>query len=106
MILAVKLKNAITRHANGMKLSFSIHNITVNGQKRGCSGFIRNLENGSVVYTTTEESCTSWLTYLYRRADDEKDFSSRRWHNQWTKNKDLEELAACICKLLAQSPTC
>lgn len=31
MILAVKLKNAITRHANEMKLSFSIHNITVNG---------------------------------------------------------------------------
>lgn len=103
-ILAIKLKNAILRHAGNMNLQFTLKNITANGEKRGCSGFIRNLDNNSVVYTTTEESCASWLTFLYRRADDEKDFGSRRWHNQWTKRKDLDELAECICRLLAQSP--
>lgn len=103
-ILSTKLKNAILRHAGDMNLRFTLRNITVNGEKRGCSGFIRNLDNSSVVYTTTEESVASWLTFMYRRADDEKDYGSRRWYNQWTKNKDLDELAACICRLLTQSP--
>ena len=104
VIMGIKLKNAILRHAGDMNLQFTLKNIIVNGEKRGCSGFIRNLDNGSVVYTTTEESCASWLTFLYRRADDEKDYGSRRWYNQWTKRKDLDELAECICRLLAQSP--
>lgn len=104
VILTTKLKNAIIRHANGMNLKFTIKNVIVNGEKRGCCGFIRNLDNNSVVYTTAEDSCAKWLTYLYRRADDEKDFGSRRWRNQWTKQKDVDELAACICKMLAQSP--
>lgn len=104
-ILSTKLKNAVLRHADGMNLKFTLKNISVNGERRGCSGFIRNLDNNSVVYTTTEESAASWLTFMYRRADDEKDYGSRRWYNQWTKKKDLDELAACICCLLSQSPS-
>lgn len=105
VILTTKLKNAILRHAGSMNLKFTLRNTSINGVKTGCSGFIRNLDNNSVVYTTTEESVASWLTYLYRRADDEKDYGSRRWYNQWTNNKDLEELAECICRLLAQDPS-
>ena len=104
LILTTKLKNAILRQAGTMNLKFTLKNITINGRKVGCSGFIRNLDNNSVVYTTTEESVASWLTFMYRRADDEKDYGSCGWFNQWTKTRDLDELAKCICTLLSQSP--
>lgn len=103
-IMTTKLKNAILRHSGKMNLRFTLKNIIINGRKLGCSGFIRNLDNNSVVYTTTEESVASWLTFMYRRADGEQDYGSRRWFNQWTKTKDLDELAECICNLLAQTP--
>ncbi len=31
-----------------------IKNISINGQRRGCSGFITNLETGKICYITTE----------------------------------------------------
>ena len=48
LILTTKLKNAINKKKPGME--FSLHQISVNGNKRGTSGWIRNPENNSVVY--------------------------------------------------------
>ena len=96
LILSTKLKNAINNHANGMDLTFTLKNI----EKRGCSGFIRNNANGSVIYVTTEEPCLSSLHYMYRYADHEKDY--RGYRNRWANT--LDELASAICTRLHKTP--
>ena len=100
LILSTKLKNAINAHANGMDLTFTLKNISINGAKRGCSGFIRNNKNGSVVYVNTEEPCLSTLHYMYRYADNEKDYTG--YHNRWANT--LNELASAICTCLHKTP--
>lgn len=101
LILSTKLKNAINKHANGMDLIFTLKNISINGSKRGCSGFIRNNANGSVMYVTTERSCATFLKpYMYRYADNEKDYTG--YHNRWAKT--LDELASAICTCLHKTP--
>ena len=100
LILSTKLKNAINRHADGMDLAFTLHNISINGRRLGCSGFVRNNANGSVVYVTTEDTHCSWLNYMYRYADHERDHKgySNRWANT------LDELASAICTCLHKTP--
>jgi hypothetical protein len=100
MILSTKLKNAVNKKANGMDLTFTLKNISINGNKRGCSGFIRNKANNSVIYVTTEEPCLSNLHYMYRYADHERDFKG--YHNRWANT--LEELAIAICNCLQHTP--
>lgn len=100
LILSTKLKNSINAHANGMDLVFNLKNISINGNKRGCSGFIRNNANNSVIYVTTEEPCLSTLHYMYRYADNEKDYKG--YHNRWANS--LDELASAICACLHKTP--
>ena len=100
LILSTKLKNAINKHANGMDLTFTLKNISINGSKRGCSGFIRNNANGSVVYVNTECVGIANLRYMYRYADNEKDYKGYR--NRWAKT--LDELASAICTCLHKTP--
>lgn len=100
LILSTKLKNAISKHANGMDLTFTLKNISINGNKRGCSGFIRNNANNSVIYVNTEEPCLSSLHYMYRYADNEKDYTG--YHNRWANT--LDGLATEICRLLHSTP--
>jgi hypothetical protein len=100
LILSTKLKNAINAHANGMDLTFTLKNISINGSKRGCSGFIRNNANGSVVYVNTEETCYPSLNFMYRYADNEKDY--RGYRNRWATT--LDELASAICTCLHSTP--
>ena len=101
LILSTKLKNAINTHSNGMDLTFTLKNININGSKRGCSGFIRNNANGSVVYVTTEEPCATFLKpYMYRYANHEKDYHG--YHNRWANT--LDELTTEICRLLRSTP--
>ena len=99
-ILSTKLRNAINACANGMDLTFSLKNISINGSKRGCSGFIRNNANGSVIYVTTEKPCISNLHFLYRYADNEKDY--RGYHNRWAST--IEDLVSAICTCLHKTP--
>ena len=101
LILSTKLKNAINTHANGMDLTFTLKNISINGSKRGCSGFIRNNANGSVVYVNTEPSCATFIPpFMYRYADHERDWTGYR--NRWAKT--LDELASAICTCLHKTP--
>jgi hypothetical protein len=103
LILSTKLKNTINAHANGMDLTFTLKNISINGSKRGCSGFIRNNANGSVVYVNTERTFAPFkeIPYMYRYADNEKDYTG--YHNRWANT--LDELASAICTCLHSTPT-
>ena len=100
LILKTRLKNAIVRNADGMDLSFTLKNLSVNGENRGCSGFIRNQANGSVVYVDTEPTCSPALALMYRYANSEHDFTG--YHNRWAKN--LEDLSTSVVKLLKKTP--
>ena len=101
LVLSSKLRNAINKRADGMDLTFTLKNININGSKRGCSGFVRNNVNGSVVYVNTEESCASWLPrFMYRYADNEKDYTG--YNNRWVNT--LDELTTEICRLLHHTP--
>lgn len=73
------LKHLIT-DANGLCPDMvDFHNIKVNGETRGCSGFLR-YENGQLIYVNTEYSCYGPLSdkILYRRAKHEKDYCGER----------------------------
>ena len=89
MILSTKLKNRFSpAHQVNLK------NISVNGNKRGCSGFISLA--GAIVYVNTEP-CGS-LGLMYRTAEHLKDYTGGP--NRWA--KDLDSLVAGINQLLAR----
>lgn len=99
MLLSTKLKNLIIKASTDkdMDLEFHLKNILINGEKRGCSGFIVNKINGLIIYVNTEGSVLSSLkNYMYRYADSLKDFTGYR--NRWCNTPD--ELANNICTLL------
>lgn len=77
-ILSTKLKNAFDKLEDSDKYSMSFKNISVNGDKRGCSGFITNLENDVCVYIDTE-SVTN-LGMLYRYAEREGEYTGGNNH--------------------------
>ena len=64
LILTTKLKNALNKQGGEMPLQFTLKNITINGEKRGCSGFVRNLANNTVVYINTERVCAKEMVLL------------------------------------------
>ena len=85
-ILSAKLRNCFsTAHAVALK------NISVNDDKRGCTGFISLGE--SIVYVNTEVLGGG---YLYRTAEHLRDYTGGV--NMYA--KDLETLVAGINKLL------
>ena len=80
-----------------------IENIIVNGEKRGCSGFVTNTQNGSCVYVNTERTCFPDSGVMYRYANDNKDFHG--YHNRWTSaDYDVNSLAKNIIDLLWVTP--
>ncbi len=103
VILPTKLRNAVLKaciFSQEETLEFHLRTVIVNGCKRGCSGFIKNLENGAVVYVNTERPVYSGLkNYMYRYADDIHDY--RGYRNCWADT--LEELSQGLAKLLKTS---
>ena len=87
LILSTKLKNRFSSVHN-----VALKNIAVNGNKRGCSGFIQR--GDAIVYVNTEP-CGS-LGYMYRTAAHMKDYTGGV--NRWA--KDLDSLVAGINQLL------
>lgn len=81
MILSTKLKNSIVKANPNGDYEIRLKNIIINGAKRGCSGFIVNRENNTIVYVTTEP-CMN-LGYMYRYADSTSDY--RGYHNHWSR---------------------
>ena len=96
MLLKGKLENQLKSEAvkRGMRIEMFIKNITVNGAKRGCSGYVVNKATGSCAYLNTEGSVLSSLAgkSMYRLARDTKDYSSvslRNGNNRWTEDENL-----------------
>jgi hypothetical protein len=86
LLLATKLKNQFTpAHQVHLK------NISVNGDKRGCSGFIQR--GGAIVYVNTEVLGGG---YLYRTAAHLKDYTGGV--NRYA--RDLAGLVAGVNSLL------
>lgn len=78
MLLSVKTKNNLLK-IKPEGLEFHLKNIIINGSKRGCSGFVKNLENNKIVYINTEKSCYNPLAdkNLYRLAESLTDYRGK-----------------------------
>jgi hypothetical protein len=87
IILSTKLKNKFP-----VEFDVQLKNITINGDKRGCSGFISY--NDKTVYLTTEPLGTMGM--MYRTAKNSKDYSGGA--NQWAKG--IDNLVSAIIKML------
>jgi hypothetical protein len=71
-LLATKLKNQIL--AIDPTLEVKLKNVSVNGVKFGCSGFITNPATGRVVYINTDHNHHTNTDACYRTARDTKDY--------------------------------
>lgn len=72
-LLALKLKNDLLAINAG--LTVQLKNISVNGTKMGCSGFITDTKTGRVVYLSTDHNHgTSYDHAYFRVARDTKDY--------------------------------
>ena len=87
LILSTKLKNQFSPSYN-----VSLKNISVNGQKRGCSGFISL--GDSIVYVNTEPC--GRLGLMYRTAKHLKDYEGGM--NHWA--TDMDSLVAGVKSML------
>lgn len=100
IVLMTKVKNAVKRVDPEGNYVFSLHNISINGNKRGCSGFITNTENNSTVYLTTEINTVG--KFMYRYAKDNRDF--RGYRNRWDAGSNFDKLIDCIVEALKHTP--
>lgn len=89
MLTAVKVKNRISKlnlaSDSPVALEFIIKNVKINGTWKGCTGFIKNLHNGTTIYIDTEPCPVIYggQQLMYRYALDHKDY--RGCMNQWAK---------------------
>ena len=78
------------------EVEVNVKKISINGNVRGASGFIKHTKTNRVVYISTEQfSLVS--QYLYRCARHDKDYSGGR--NRYANEQD--ELFSCVMKLLS-----
>lgn len=102
--LMTKLKNKICKRIPKEDLHFALRNININGEKRGCSGFVTYLPTGRCVYVDTEPSVLACKeNMMYRYARDEKDYSSSHADfdasNVWTTADALaSDIATALTK--------
>lgn len=110
VLLAQKTKNLIQAKADelGVPVSFvKLKNILINGDKRGCSGFVMNEDTASCVYLTTESSVYGPLSgkILYRYAATPTDYSSTGIANGNNRYCLPSELADQVLHLLTSGKT-
>jgi hypothetical protein len=72
-LLATKLRNQIT--AIDPVLIVTLRNVSVNGVKFGCSGFITDPRTGKHVYVNTDHNHGTNTTAFYRTAESTKDYT-------------------------------
>ena len=92
------LRNALKNKGN---YDIQVKNIRINGNLRGCSGFITNKDNNVVLYVDTEGSVYSDLFYMSRYAKNVKDYSGCT--NCW--NNDVNDYYKHIASMLQDEPT-
>lgn len=94
--LALKMKNELL--ALNPKLKVELKNVTVNGNKLGCSGFITDLETGRIVYVNSDNNHGTNRTAYYRAARHTKDFTGGLNHSQ-----SYENLSQSVVSLLSST---
>ncbi len=97
--LSQKVKNLIKKLNPENNYIFNLKNIDVNGQKRGCSGFITNPDIGNVVYITTEYCMAGH--FMYRYAENDHDFRGRT--NRWDGKNDFAVFGKKLVEALSQT---
>jgi hypothetical protein len=93
-LLAVKLRNQIL--AIDPTLSVKLRNVSVNGVKFGCTGFITDMNTGRIVYVCTDHNHFTNTTALYRTARDSKDYTGGP--NNFAAYEDLASAAVALLK--------
>lgn len=93
-LLATKLKNEI--HAIDPTVAVNLKNVSVNGVKFGCSGFITDLNTGKHVYINTDHNHHTNTRALFRTAKDTKDYTGG--HNNFATYDLLAESAVHLLK--------
>ncbi len=91
-LLATKLKNQIL--AIDSTLAVNLRNVSVNGVKFGCSGFITDTRTGRVVYVNTDHNHFTNITAYYRTARDTKDYTGGP--NNFSSYEDLAQAAVTL----------
>lgn len=89
---ATKLRNALLKARPG--LDTALKNVRVNGQLRGCNGFVRDPKTGNIVYVSAEENFGSSNVYA-RTASSMRDYTGGR--NNMT---SYDELVSTVLSLL------
>lgn len=98
-LLSARLKNLINKDAR-LNIEYEVKNTVINRRKIGCTGFITNKDNGTIVYVSTENPNICNLGYMYRFADSSADFKGRINHFC----KDEETYAKEIINALRTDP--
>lgn len=93
-LLATKLKNQI--NAIDPVLIVTLRNVSVNGVKFGCSGFITDPRTGKHVYVNTDHNHHTNTNAYYRTATDTKDYYGGP--NHFAAYADLAEAAVALLK--------
>lgn len=89
-----RIQKSILIQLRSLDLEFDLHNININGEKKGCSGFITDLKTGACVYVNTEGTSVKDGRVMYRYALDTKDYSSNNLtngNNHWCDQADLHD---------------
>lgn len=94
--LAVKMKNELL--AINPKLKVELKNVTINGNKLGCSGFVTDPETGRTVYVNSDNNHGMNRTAYYRAARHTKDFTGGLNHSQ-----RYEDLSRSVVSLLTST---
>jgi hypothetical protein len=93
-LLATKLKNQI--NAIDPVLIVTLRNVSVNGVKFGCSGFITDPRTGKHVYVNTDHNHHTNTTAYYRTAKDTKDYTGGL--NHFAAYEDVAAEAVALLK--------
>ena len=96
--LATKTKNAL--YSYNRNYVINLKNISINGAKHGCSGFVQNPSTGLTVYVTTEDNY-----FMCRYARDMNDYVGgiNRWADTF---EELIMKVACLLKKEMPDPLC
>lgn len=96
-ITSIKLRNRLKKDHPDLKAE--LKPIRVNGQMRGCSGFISDPVTDRVAYVQTEPSVYNNLGILCRQAASTSDYASHGFRNNFVAD-DLDALVEGIEKIL------
>lgn len=92
VISMTKVKNALKKHHP--EVTAKLSNIRINGQLRGCSGFLTDSGTGKIVYINTEAASRGEA--YYRTAEHDRDY--RGGLNHFCDPSEVAEEAVALLK--------